>query len=84
MPIEKKDDLLVLFRVQKYRVLKKIDEGGKIPRAVEVSGCGVGSWKELTDALELTAATDQQTDERTPSINATNNSALFSDAKKPN
>ena len=51
MSAEKKDDLLLLFRVQKYRVLKKIDEGGKIPRAVEVSGCGVGSWKELTDAL---------------------------------
>lgn len=48
---EKKENLLTFFRVQKLRVLQKIEDGGKVPRAVEVTGTGLGSWKPLTDAL---------------------------------
>ena len=48
---EKKNHLLTFFRVQKLRVLKKIEDGGKVPRAVEVTGTGLGSWKSLTDTL---------------------------------
>lgn len=47
------DMLLLLFQLQKYRVLKRIEDGGKVPRAVEVSGAGLGSWKELTDELNI-------------------------------
>jgi hypothetical protein len=43
---------LVLFRLQKYRVLDRITAGGKPPRAVCVAGVGIGSWKSLTDALD--------------------------------
>ncbi len=42
------EDLLTLFRLQKYRVLKNTTEGGKIPRAVEVAGVGLGSWKNVS------------------------------------
>jgi hypothetical protein len=40
------DKLLTLFRVQKYRVLKNC-QTKKVPRAIEVSGVGIGSWKEV-------------------------------------
>jgi len=43
--------LLTLFYLQKHRVLQRIELGGKAPRAIEVSGAGLGSWKELTDSL---------------------------------
>lgn len=42
------DDLLVLFRLQKLRVLRAMRAGGKVPKAVEVCGTGLGSWKDLT------------------------------------
>eukprot|EP00598_Pedospumella_elongata_P008545 CAMPEP_0184994894 /NCGR_PEP_ID=MMETSP1098-20130426/51083_1 /TAXON_ID=89044 /ORGANISM="Spumella elongata, Strain CCAP 955/1" /LENGTH=549 /DNA_ID=CAMNT_0027521055 /DNA_START=20 /DNA_END=1669 /DNA_ORIENTATION=+ len=45
------DAMLTLFLLQKHRVLKRIEMGGKVPRAVEVSGAGLGSWKDLTDSL---------------------------------
>jgi hypothetical protein len=40
-------DLLILFRLQKYRVLQHVSkEGGKVPRAMEVTGDPKkGSWK---------------------------------------
>lgn len=43
MPSKEVEVLLTLFNVQKCRVYNQIDKGGKIPRAMEVSG----SWKEL-------------------------------------
>lgn len=46
------EGMLLLFQLQKYRMLKRIEDGGKVPRAVEVSGAGLGSWKELTDELD--------------------------------
>jgi hypothetical protein len=45
-------NMLVLFQLQKYRVLQRIEKGGKVPRAVQVSGAGLGCWKELTDCLD--------------------------------
>jgi hypothetical protein len=39
------ETLLTLFNVQKYRVVNAIKSGGKVPRAMEVSGTGLGSWK---------------------------------------
>lgn len=44
--------MLLLFQLQKYRVIQRIEGGGKVPRAVQVSGAGLGSWKELTDCLD--------------------------------
>lgn len=44
-------DLLILFQVQKYRVLKQVEDGGKPPQALEVAGSGIGSWKQLTDQV---------------------------------
>lgn len=44
--------LLTLFYLQKYRVLSRIHGGGKIPRAIQCHGDGLGSWKELTDAID--------------------------------
>jgi hypothetical protein len=46
------ETLLLLFQLQKFRVLKRIEDGGKAPRAVEVSGAGLGCWKEFTDCLD--------------------------------
>lgn len=45
----KVQDLLVLFGLQKYRVLKNlvVREDGRIPRAIEVSGNGMSSWKTV-------------------------------------
>jgi DTW domain-containing protein YfiP len=40
--------LLLLFRLQKYRVLQNTRENGKPPRAIEVSGSGKGSWKNIS------------------------------------
>jgi hypothetical protein len=45
-------NMLALFQLQKYRVLQRIEKGGKVPRAVQVSGAGLGCWKELTDCLD--------------------------------
>jgi hypothetical protein len=42
------NDLLILFRLQKYRVIKHtFEEGGKVPRAMEVAGDGTHSWKNV-------------------------------------
>lgn len=41
------NDLLTLFKVQKHRVLGNLKVGAKVPRAMEVSGAGTGSWKEV-------------------------------------
>ena len=55
LPLNKYEDLLILFKLQKYRVLNRVLEGGKAPKAVVVSGEGLGSWTALTGALtELT------------------------------
>jgi DTW domain-containing protein YfiP len=50
---DKRKDLLCLFELQKFRVLTN-DQlyGSKTPRAVEVEGAGLGSWK-LVDAVGL-------------------------------
>ena len=42
------DHLLLLFRLQKLRVLRAMEAGGKVPKAVEVCGTGLGSWRDLT------------------------------------
>ena len=42
------DDLLLLFRLQKWRVMNSVRGGGKVPKAVEVCGTGLGSWKDIT------------------------------------
>lgn len=44
------DDLLLLFRLQKWRVMRSVRDGGKVPKAVEVCGTGLGSWKDITAA----------------------------------
>ena len=44
------DDLLLLFRLQKWRVMCSVRGGGKVPKAVEVCGTGLGSWKDVTAA----------------------------------
>ena len=46
------DTMLTLFQLQKLRVLRRIEEGGKVPRALEVSGAGLGCWRALTDCLD--------------------------------
>lgn len=43
--VEDTEHLLTMFKVQKYRVLKST-ETRKTPRAIEVAGVGIGSWKE--------------------------------------
>jgi len=43
--------LLILFYLQKYRVLSRINSGGKIPRSIQCHGDGLGSWKSLTDEI---------------------------------
>lgn len=40
----KGDSLLTLFHLQKQRVLGRMKEGGKAPKAVRVSGEGLGAW----------------------------------------
>lgn len=40
--------LLTLFRLQKRRVLQRVKEGGRAPKAVMVRGEGLGSWDALT------------------------------------
>jgi hypothetical protein len=48
------DDLLLLFYVQKYRVVRRINEkeGARKPRAIEVTGVGIGSWKTVSELPE--------------------------------
>ena len=41
------ENLLTLFRLQKYRVLSRLVEGGKPPKAIKVSGDGMRSWEDL-------------------------------------
>jgi hypothetical protein len=41
-------DLLVLFELQKYRVLNNSEKRGcKAPRAITVEGVGLGDWKKV-------------------------------------
>lgn len=42
------EGLLLLFKLQRFRVLDNVENGGKIPRAMLVSGSGVGGWGCLT------------------------------------
>ena len=44
---EEMEKILLLFKVQKYRVLVRIEEGKKPPQAVAVEGSGIGSWNHL-------------------------------------
>eukprot|EP00595_Chromulina_sp_UTEXLB2642_P003514 CAMPEP_0196765032 /NCGR_PEP_ID=MMETSP1095-20130614/7431_1 /TAXON_ID=96789 ORGANISM="Chromulina nebulosa, Strain UTEXLB2642" /NCGR_SAMPLE_ID=MMETSP1095 /ASSEMBLY_ACC=CAM_ASM_000446 /LENGTH=122 /DNA_ID=CAMNT_0042122229 /DNA_START=496 /DNA_END=864 /DNA_ORIENTATION=- len=39
--------LLLLFEIQKYRVLKNIELTGKFPQAIQVRGSGIGSWENI-------------------------------------
>ncbi len=41
------DLLLLLFRVQKFRVFQNVRTGGKIPRVIAVSGVGKGAWDNI-------------------------------------
>lgn len=43
--------LLLLFKLQRYRVLDNVESGGKVPRAMLVSGSGVGGWGSLTEGI---------------------------------
>ena len=38
--------LLLLFRLQRLRVLSHVEAGGRAPRAMQVSGAGAGGWAE--------------------------------------
>jgi hypothetical protein len=50
---EVKQTLLTLFKLQKYRVMKtKTTAEGRAPRAVEVEGVGIGSWKDVADIMD--------------------------------
>ena len=51
--------LLVLFQLQKHRVLQRVvsDTRGRAPKAIQVSGVGLGSWSYLT-----TSVADDQTE----------------------
>lgn len=51
-PSEHKD-LLLLFRLQKYRVLTNVKVGAKIPKAISVQGSGPGSWEEYTKDIVI-------------------------------
>jgi hypothetical protein len=42
------ETLLLLFRLQKHRVLSRVQSGGKAPKAVTVCGEGLSSWADLT------------------------------------
>ena len=42
------DGLLLLFKLQRFRVLDHVENGGKVPRAMLVSGSGVGGWGSHT------------------------------------
>lgn len=44
--------LLTLFRLQKYRVMKNVQDGRKPPRVVQVTGSGLGSWEPLTKQFD--------------------------------
>jgi hypothetical protein len=45
---EANEALLLLFRVQRHRVMRHTYiEGAKTPRAVDASGSGVGSWRDI-------------------------------------
>jgi hypothetical protein len=52
------ESLLVLFQLQKHRVLRKVEDGGKAPKAMVVSGEGLGSWSELTEKFRNTNTAD--------------------------
>ena len=43
--------LLLLFKLQRYRVLSNIEEGNKPPRAMVASGSGEGGWEEEIKGL---------------------------------
>jgi DTW domain-containing protein YfiP len=45
------EDLLVLFNLQRYRVLSNVEDGGKVPRAMLVSGAGEGGWEHETSGI---------------------------------
>jgi len=38
-------NLLWLFECQRLRLINRVEAGGKVPRAIEVKGTGIGSWK---------------------------------------
>jgi DTW domain-containing protein YfiP len=42
------DTLLLLFKLQRFRVLSHVESGGKVPRAMLVSGVGEGGWEDET------------------------------------
>lgn len=46
------EGLLLLFKLQRFRVLDNVDSGGKVPRAMLVSGSGVGGWGRLTEGYD--------------------------------
>jgi len=48
------DALLVLFRLQRNRLLKEMKRSDRgLPRAMRVSGCGVGDWAVVLEAHQL-------------------------------
>ena len=49
------DTLLTLFHLQKLRVLGRVKEGGKAPKAVRVSGEGLGAWGSIPAPFSVPA-----------------------------
>jgi hypothetical protein len=71
LPPAEADALLQLFRLQKLRVLGRVQQGGKAPKAVSVSGEGLGSWAALTQPFHATAAAAVAADAATAATAAT-------------
>lgn len=44
--VEAADALLGLFRVQRHRVMRSTAAGAKLPRAMDVTGVGLGCWRD--------------------------------------
>jgi hypothetical protein len=42
------ETLLLLFRLQRFRVLTHVDSGAKLPRAMMVGGTGDGGWSSVS------------------------------------
>ena len=74
------DDLLLLFRLQKWRVMCSVRGGGKVPKAVEVCGTGLGSWKDVS-AASIGTCDDGSSDCGDSNIETKNSFAYDHDAE---
>lgn len=60
------DTLLTLFHLQKLRVLGRVKEGGKAPKAVRVSGEGLGAWGSIPAPFSVPATAPVPSSVHTP------------------